>query len=545
MKKLLLFILTFASLLPAQAQKWERIFTGNPMASVQDLLEYYDKGYLLAGRNVRQTGYPDYGYLIKTDINGNKLWTKHIGNGQFDNTADGVEQTPDGGLILCGLTTQFDTGCFEPDAYIMKLNTCGEMEWCHVYSTTCWNDYANKVITLNDGYIMQVSQYGYDLINKRVWLFRYDLQGQLLWQNLYAQADSLVLNEEINDFILIDDSSLLLSGFAGYPYPDTIWPRWMRPYIIKVGFDGTEYWDSPLGIPDSVSGMSFASISSPNGCIYTTGTNYNGGIPFLIKASAEGADLQYTTLDSTTDGGGGGTINWFEDSTLAIASGLQYASNPDTSLAFIWKVDTLGNILKSIQLFKTHWYGLIAPEDARVTYDKKLMLTGTLGKYITNQPFKFKIHLWKFNQQMEFDSVYTRPFIYDSLCPHAIVSDTINLDCDIVVDVDEPLKHPERSQLKAYPNPATGQITVELPKYLMSEETRGSFTAGHIVHQWRQGAMLEAYDSNGVRVLQTPVSAESATMTLDVTQWAGGIYFIRLVRNWKMVGNVKIVVSKL
>ena len=361
MKKLLFFILTIASLLPVKAQKWERIFTGNPMASVQDLLEYYDKGYLLAGRNVRLTGYPDFGYLIKTDINGNKLWTKHIGNGQFDNTADGVDQTPDGGLIVCGLTTEFDTACFDTDAYIMKLSVCGEKEWCHVYSTPCGMDYSQKVLTVNDGYLMLVGLFGYDHINERIWLFKYNFNGELLWQNVYAQSDTLILNEFSTDMSIADNSSVFLSGYSFYPYPDTIWPRWMRPYIIKVGFDGTEYWDSPLGIPDSVSGMSYASIPSANGNIYTTGSNYNGGVPFLIKASAEGANLQYTTLDSTTNGGGGTTITWFEDSTLAIASGLQYANNPDTTLAFIWKVDTLGNILKSTQLFKTHWWGYVAP----------------------------------------------------------------------------------------------------------------------------------------------------------------------------------------
>jgi len=542
MKKLLLFILTIVSLLPAQAQKWERIFTGNTMASVQDLLEYYDKGYLLAGRNVRSTGYPDYGYLIKTEINGNKLWAKHIGNGQFDNTADGVDQAPDGGLILCGLTTQFDTGCYDTDPYILKLNACGEKEWCHVYSTPCGMDYAQKVLTVNDGYLMLVGLFGYDHINERIWLFKYNFDGQLLWQNVYAQSDTLILNEFGNNMSIADDSSVFLTGYAFYPYPDTIWPRWMRPYIVKVGFDGTEYWDSPLGIPDSVSGMSSSSIAASNGNIYTTGTNYNGGVPFLIKANAEGVDLQYTTLEKYADGGGGTTITWFEDSTLAISSSLQYSYNPDTTKAFLWKVDTLGNIVKSVHLFSTHWWGYVAPMDALVTYDNKLMLTGTFGKFINGTTIQ-KMYLWKFNQQMEFDSVYTRPFTYDSLCPHAIASDTIALDCDIVVDVDEPLKHPERSQLKAYPNPATGQITVELPKFLMSEESHGSLTSGHILHQWRQGAVLEVYDSNGMRVLQKDIPAESATMTLDVSQWAGGMYFIRLVRNGKMVGNVKIVVS--
>jgi hypothetical protein len=273
--------------------------------------------------------------------------------------------------------------------------------------------------------------------------------------------------------------------------------------------------------------------------IFTTGQNYNGGESFIITAQPSGDYLKYNTLQNNCVGSKGRTIDFSEDSSFLLM--MTATGYDDTSRAYLLKVDTNYQIQKRVELFKTHWWGANGPMNTVITYDKKILLSGMFMKYPETT---IKIYLWKFNQQMEFDSVYTRPFTYDSLCPHAIASDTINLDCDIVVDVDEPLKHPERSQLKAYPNPATGQITVELPKYLMSEESHGSLTSGHIMYQWRQGAVLEAYDSNGVRVLQKDIPAESSTMTLDVSQWAGGMYFIRLVRNGKMVGNVKVVVSE-
>jgi hypothetical protein len=196
-------------------------------------------------------------------------------------------------------------------------------------------------------------------------------------------------------------------------------------------------------------------------------------------------------------------------------------------------MDTLGNMLKNISFSDE----CTAPSTSLTSYDNKIITVAVFDLHSTYG----SVLLWKVNSELEFDSVYTHPFTYDSLCPHAIISDTINLDCDIVVDVDEPLKHPERSQLKAYPNPVTGQLTVELPKYLLSEENHGSLTSGHIVYQWRQGGQLKVYDTGGTLLLQTPVPAEDTTMTLNATSGASGLYLLRLVRNGKTVGSAKVI----
>ena len=41
-------------------------------------------------------------WLIKTDSEGNKEWGKRLGNSNFDDSGKSVQQTADGGYIVCG-----------------------------------------------------------------------------------------------------------------------------------------------------------------------------------------------------------------------------------------------------------------------------------------------------------------------------------------------------------------------------------------------------------------------------------------------------------
>lgn len=57
------------------AQQWIRIFTGDTNFMGDRIIEYYDKGYLIAGDKETSPIYFD-GWLCKTDINGYRLWDK-------------------------------------------------------------------------------------------------------------------------------------------------------------------------------------------------------------------------------------------------------------------------------------------------------------------------------------------------------------------------------------------------------------------------------------------------------------------------------------
>ena len=80
-----------------------------------------------------------------------------------------------------------------------------------------------------------------------------------------------------------------------------------------------------------------------------------------------------------------------------------------------------------------------APYDATVTFDNKIV-------FVVTSPYTnaatWDILMYKLNSDLEWDSVYTQPFVYDYLCPDPIVSDTIPMDCDIITDVEKQLSKP-------------------------------------------------------------------------------------------------------
>src|SRR5208283_3538692 len=89
-------------------------------------IQQYDKGYILLGNINNYT----YGWIVKTDINGNELWDIKIGDGVHETMPSNIEQTSDNGFILCGSTNLYNSPHTDP--FIMKLNSCGDLQWCKV-----------------------------------------------------------------------------------------------------------------------------------------------------------------------------------------------------------------------------------------------------------------------------------------------------------------------------------------------------------------------------------------------------------------------------
>ena len=74
-------------------------------------------------------------YLVKTDINGNKIWAKKFISG----TARDVKVTPDGGYIVLGDTTvvrnPLTPNVKDKDFYLLKVDANGVKMWDKIYGT--------------------------------------------------------------------------------------------------------------------------------------------------------------------------------------------------------------------------------------------------------------------------------------------------------------------------------------------------------------------------------------------------------------------------
>ena len=282
-----LFFIFFLACLSniAATQTWPIVYPGR---YIRCLIESYDKGYLMAGPK----GSYLMSWIVKTDINGNTIWEKMIGNGKYQCILGSVDQTPDGGMVAAGLINKYDS---EEDPFIIKLNACGEIEWCSIISTPTIYDYAIIIKCTSDSNFVMLTLYSDPNPANRIQLFKFDQAGGLIWRQNYP-PDSLMFAEDSKN-LFIDSSFYLIS--ANCYYPDSGQPGgYERPYYIKTDTAGNIIWRLIYGKENGFHGFPFYQpLKSQSGYFYDIGWHSNQcDTPALIKFSATGEESYFQDL---------------------------------------------------------------------------------------------------------------------------------------------------------------------------------------------------------------------------------------------------------
>lgn len=506
------------------SQEWVRIYGDETSGVGRYVIEPYDKGYLFLGsRNSYK-----YGWLIKTDINGVVLWEKRIGNGNYSNVPFNIEQTSDKGYIICGSTSKYNT---YKDAYLQKLNVCAEPEWCKLFSNPIDNDYGQRVKQLSDGGYLFLTRYLGDNPEHRTHLTKFDSIGEIEWQHVYAQSDSAMFAEEGFDLLIINDNRYLITGKCYYPDPGQVGSGWVRSLLIMTDSLGNLVWEIPW-VSDGYFHSKAKTSLLNNGFIYSVGQHFlpDNAVPCFLKTTPQGDELLYADIFDNIYYGGSTTINQINDSMFFItAVWSDYNDNPYT--AFL-KVDTLGNLIDSLTgypLTNEIWW-------TTKTFDGKFVSVGT--HYDGN----WDMYAFKVNENMEYDSIYTQPYTYDSLCSDSIISETYDLECDILVDIYEPFTTKEGSKMKIFPNPAKDNITIELPKYIISEQNTEHFQVTKVHYQYNGKLNLKIYDSFGRKVMDISIMKGQKILNTDISRLKKGLYFAVLYLENMIVTREKFIV---
>ncbi|PLX02196.1 MAG: hypothetical protein C0595_11755 [Marinilabiliales bacterium] len=517
---ILFFLLTITISVIGQKNIWPKTFEGY---AFQDIEKTYDNGFAFSGfkTNDLDVYFLGYGVLRKVDINGDILWEKLIVLNPPPAYTDlyCVNQTNDGGYIVSGQFwgRDFDGG----DVFIMKLNACGELEW-NTFIISDGPQICNDVYQLEDGsFLTTIGQWDLDQHPAdRIWLFKLSSQGKIIWHKLQADWNPIQNNERLSSFSKSPDDNYIISGsYFGY---DNNYMQ--QPMFIKVDTAGNEIWHDVVtgSMNDPHEGRAFFGGCDSNGNFYSAGNHMNTGhlrAPVIYKISNDGATLFAKDIFTEADSLERGItydVKCMTDTTLFTF--INWLTTYDSVFAYIYKLDSSGNTIARKIIDSSNSYYL--PLGSATTIDNKYVI---VGSYANQSDDVWSSSFWKLQSNLEYDTIYTQQFNYDSLCPYPITNDTIPLDTTTVINLEHLWN--DLKPMSIFPNPVKNKLNIII----------------NIV-KWQQRQLI-IRDINGREVINENIAPGSANHQLDVSTLENGIYVVSLLEKGKLLQTEKVVVS--
>jgi len=491
-----------------------------------DISLSYDNGYLLLGSIT--PNFPLFSWLIKTDINGAVLWQKIIGGGVHTTTnIRKVDQNLSGEIFLCGSVKSED----DSNPVVIKLNVCGEKIWCQEISTTSEHDFFRDIVTtLDEGCAVLIYGAFLPLTTFKTGIMKFSSKGDLLWQKYYESSDTNIFGENLSNLIMTPDQGYLLTGYCYYIDPENPSYGWLHPYYIKADSFGNFEWETVVHKETGdVGGDAHMTLINPSQtCYYSCISHYYHSDtlattrPALIKLDLQGnLTGVYDLVQANYDLGKIMTFDFFNDSILTGSAFWGNDVEPYESRVILF--DTLGHVTDSVTVMYDYFLGFV-----KTTFDDKILIFKS-----DNTDGELDPTLIKLNMNLEQDTFYTWPFVYDSLCPYQIVSDTIVPDdCGVIVGIEEDGKNVGREDgkkrgLEIWPNPASGIV-----------DFRWSMV------DFRGDLSLMIYDVFGREVAEIKVPERQDQIQINVESYPPGVYIAILKNGCDLLGSGKFVVAR-
>ncbi len=290
---------------------WTRTFGGSSMDVVNWVEQTSDGGYITVGLTT-SFGVPVRAvYLIKTDASGNETWHRTYGGNGYD-LANCVQQTSDGGYIITGFTQSFGAG--ENDVYLIKTDSSGIETWERTFGGASGDGGYVVRETTDGGYIISAYTESFGAGGSDIYLIKTDASGNELWSQTFG-GDSTeyglnVWQTSEGDYVVVGNTN----SFGAGSYD---------AYLLEVDASGNGIWSKTIGgiESDACSGLQ---QTSDNGYIIA-GTTYSYGAGdcdvYLIRLEGDSVPPAPTVALTYPNGGESWTIGDSVDITWTLDPG--------------------------------------------------------------------------------------------------------------------------------------------------------------------------------------------------------------------------------
>ena len=311
---------------------WTKTYGHNIRYVGRSIKQTQDNGFIITGLNEDNNGYFET-LLLKTNLNGDSVWTKHFKNGSAGCWGNSVIQTNDGSYILTGLITDSITGY--QNLYIIKTNSNGDSLWTKKILYGNFN-IGNSIVLTSDNNYFITGATTYNNIPHDLLILKIDSSGTILWMKSYPNSNDYSGLSDGNSGISINNGFITVGNDTNgivlrrlNNVGDTLWTK------RYAGYEGNSVVSNNNGY--AITGRKFQTNNYPNfGDVSLIVTDTAGNIKY-VKTWGDTLNDSGLSIKQTYDGGYAiaGYYN-YGDPYLYVVYG------PD--MGFYLKTDQYGNI---------------------------------------------------------------------------------------------------------------------------------------------------------------------------------------------------------
>jgi len=534
--------------------QWSKTFggTGNDYGS--SVQQTSDSGYIITGiTNNFGAGFQDV-YLIRTDVNGNMLWSKAYGGAGTDG-GNSVQQTDDGGYIITGVTNSFGAGNY--DVYLIRTDVSGDMLWTKTYGGAGSEEGYSVQRTSDGGYIIAGYTSSFGAGNNDVYLIKTDSIGTTQWTKTFGGID----DDEGTSVQQTSDGGYFITGNAR-----SFGPGFGEMYSIRTDAMGNMQWSKTFVVTGGAGSDGYSGQLTSDGGSIITGRKWpTSGFAegYLIKIDAMG-NMQWSKTFGTTGAGDVGySVQQTSDGGYIIA-GLTSSFGASSGDVYLIKTDGNGtsgcyegvpstNVISPVTVTNTSspttgsggadtTAGTIVNNAAFVVYDvfPSTNITVTDASCIGcsdgsadltvnggTLPYAF---FWSNGETTEdiFNlsaGTYSVTVIDISGCT---TTDSVTINEMTAIKQYSSLN----SQLKVYPNPSSGVFAIEV-------DIREIGKVRKIMVYNMLGKVMYEIESE-LAISNTPSQLKKNAIKIDLNPYNKGIYHLQIITE-KLTLNKKIV----
>jgi len=247
---------------------WSSIIGVNDISETPNcIVQTNDGGYILCGHYWASSQTVFDIWLVKTNSLGTELWTQVINfeDGMAD-YALGIEQADDGGYLVTGSTQAF-SGDYSENAYILKTNNSGEMQWLKTYGNSWpWYEGSYHIIHTSDGGFLLSGEQDNDGADKNWFIVKTDGNGNEIWTD-----NTIGGTYHDGAFYACETAD------AGYVVTGTYYQDVWNPFITKYNSDGDTLWTKMWGTGNDDSQYNYAIRQLDDGGYITAGSTSTPG----------------------------------------------------------------------------------------------------------------------------------------------------------------------------------------------------------------------------------------------------------------------------